>query len=192
MAVAPEGEKILIHVSNFRKVKRVGDVIKTFKRVHKAIPSKLLLVGDGPERQNAERLCREIGLCSEIRFLGKQDAIEELMNIADLFVLPSESESFGLAALEAMACKVPVISSNTGGIPEVNEHGVTGFLSNIGDVDDMAKNAIHILENEERLAQFRENAYAAARKFDIANILPLYEQYYEDVFKRSVYATQDA
>ncbi|MBP7821674.1 MAG: N-acetyl-alpha-D-glucosaminyl L-malate synthase BshA [Saprospiraceae bacterium] len=182
-AIAPDNEKIIIHTSNFRKVKRVEDVIMVFKKIIEVIPSKLLLIGDGPERRNAEELCREIGLCSEIRFLGKQDAIEDLLSIADLFLIPSESESFGLAALEAMACQVPVISSNTGGLPEVNINGVTGFLSEVGNVDEMAENALYILEDEERLSQFRANALAHAREFDIDNILPLYENYYKHIIE---------
>lgn len=180
-AIAPNGERILTHISNFRKLKRVDDVIHVFHKVNKEIPSKLLLIGDGPERQNMEDLCRNLGLCEDIRFLGKQDAVEELLAVSDLFVMPSESESFGLAALEAMACQVPVISSNAGGLPEVNEHGVTGFLSEIGDVSGMANNAIAILQNEKGLAEFRENALAQAKRFDIQNILPQYESYYEEV-----------
>ena len=185
-AVAPNGERVLVHTSNFRKVKRVDDVIRVFKRVNEVIPSKLLLVGDGPERHNLEELCRSLSLCDEIRFLGKQDAVEELLAISDLFLMPSERESFGLAALEAMACEVPVVSSNTGGIPEVNFHGKTGFLSNVGDVDDMARNALTILQNDDTLARFRQNALDQARRFDIKNILPEYEAYYEHVLKTSV------
>jgi len=145
------------------------------------------LIGDGPERRNLEELCRQIGLCDEIRFLGKQDAVEELLAVADLFLIPSESESFGLAALEAMACEVPVISSNTGGLPEVNIQGETGFLSDVGDVEEMAKNSIRILSDDTMLAEFRANALAQAKRFDIANILPHYERYYEDVIRTSVY-----
>ncbi len=184
--IAPDGERILVHTSNFRKVKRVEDVIQIFARVHEKVPSKLLMIGDGPERQNAERLCREIGLCDEVRFLGKQDAIEELLAIADLFIMPSENESFGLAALEAMACEVPVISSNGGGLPEVNEHGVTGFLSNPGAVDEMAGYAIKLLSDEEMLQKFKKNALAQAKRFDLHNILPEYEQYYEEVLEQSL------
>jgi len=180
-AIAPNGERILAHVSNFRKVKRVQDVIHVFKKVYEKIPSKLLLIGDGPERHNLEQLCREIGLCHEIRFLGKQDAVEELLAIADVFVLPSANESFGLAALEAMACEVPVVSSNAGGIPEVNIHGKTGYLSGIGDVEDMAANVIKILKDEETLQQFRKNALEQAEKFDLQHILPHYENYYEEI-----------
>ncbi len=190
-AIAPDGERILLHVSNFRKVKRVEDVIYVFQKVHEKLPSKLLLIGDGPERHNMEELCRKLNLCSEIRFLGKQDAIEELLAISDLFVMPSESESFGLAALEAMACEVPVVSSNAGGLPEVNIHGKTGLLSNVGDVEQMAKNALTILSNEETLQKFRANALEQAKRFDIKNILPLYEAYYEEVLKTAVYTTSE-
>ena len=186
-AIAPNGERILVHISNFRKVKHVEDVLYIFQKVHERLPSKLLLVGDGPERYNLEGLCRKLGLCEETRFLGKQDAVEELLAIADLFIMPSGSESFGLAALEAMACEVPVISSDVGGLPEVNIHGKTGFLSKVGDVEEMAKNAIHILENEDVLQAFRANALEQARRFDIHNILPDYEAYYEEVVKMAVY-----
>jgi L-malate glycosyltransferase len=186
-AIAPNGEKILAHTSNFRKVKRVDDVIHIFKKVYDKIPSKLLLIGDGPERRNMEDLCRKIGLCDEIRFLGKQDAVEELLAISDLFLMPSGSESFGLAALEAMACEVPVISSNVGGLPELNLDGKTGFLSNLGNVNEMAKNAISLLENEDMLNRFRHNALKQAKRFDISNILPEYEKYYEYILKESVY-----
>lgn len=186
-AIAPDGERILIHVSNFRKVKRVEDTVLIFKKVHEQLPSKLLLIGDGPERRNAEELCRELGLWNDTRFLGKQDAIEELMAVADVFLLPSENESFGLAALEAMACEVPVISSNAGGIPEVNIHGETGFLSDVGNVEEMAANAVYILSHEEVLAKFRENALAQAKRHDISIILPQYEAYYEEILKTAVY-----
>lgn len=187
-AIAPDGEKVLIHVSNFRKVKRVTDVIHVFKEVYKQMPCKLLLVGDGPERGNAERLCREVGLCHEVRFLGKQDAVEELLAISDVFVLPSGSESFGLAALEAMACEVPVISSNIGGLPEINIHGETGFLSDVGDIEDMARNTLKILKNQESLNYFRKNALEQAKRFDLDNILPQYESYYQHVIDTTVYS----
>ncbi|MBL7799347.1 MAG: N-acetyl-alpha-D-glucosaminyl L-malate synthase BshA [Chitinophagales bacterium] len=180
-AIAPQGEKILIHVSNFRKVKRVEDVVQMFDLLIKKIPAKLLLVGDGPERMSIEMLCRNLGNCEHVRFLGKQEAVEDLLAIADLFVLPSESESFGLAALEAMACEVPVISSNAGGIAEVNIQGETGFMSNVGDYEDMAKNALYILEDAERLLQFKQNALAQAKRFDLDIILPRYERYYDQV-----------
>jgi L-malate glycosyltransferase len=184
--IAPNGEKILVHTSNFRKVKRVEDVIFTFKKVYEKIPCKLLLIGDGPERQYMEELCRQIGLCDEIRFLGKQDAVEELLAIADLFIIPSGNESFGLSALEAMACEVPVISSNVGGLPEVNIHGETGFLCDVGDIESMAKYAIMLLSDEELLEKFRKNALAQAQRFDIDNILPHYEAYYQEVLDRAV------
>jgi N-acetyl-alpha-D-glucosaminyl L-malate synthase BshA len=145
----------------------------------------LLLIGDGPERSNAESYSRSLGLGDQIRFLGKQDAVEELLAVADLFLLTSEKESFGLAALEAMACEVPVISTNAGGIPEVNIHGVTGFVSEIGDINDMAKNALTILSSEETLTTFRMQALAQAKRFDIDNILPIYEEYYEEIIKAS-------
>jgi N-acetyl-alpha-D-glucosaminyl L-malate synthase BshA len=179
--IAPNGEKILMHVSNFRPVKRVEDVIYVFKQVRDKMNCKLLLIGDGPERNNVENICRNIGYCDDIRFLGKQDAIEELLAIADVFILPSEKESFGLAALEAMACEVPVISSNTGGLAEINIQGKTGFLSDVGDVDDMARNVLKILADEATHNAFRKAALAQARKFEIKNILPMYEAYYDRV-----------
>jgi len=184
-AIAPGDERILVHTSNFRKVKRTTDVIQIFKKVQEKIPSKLLMVGDGPERTHAEKLSRELGVDKDIRFLGKQDAIEEILSVSDLFIIPSGSESFGLAALEAMACKVPVISSNTGGLPELNIDGVTGYLSDVGDVDAMATNAIHILEDSARLEQFKEAALKRAKDFQLANIMPLYEQYYQEVISGS-------
>lgn len=183
-AIAPSGEKILVHTSNFRKVKRTEDVIKIFAQVVKTIPSKLLMVGDGEERSACEQLCRDLDVCDNVRFLGKQEAIEEILSVSDLFLMPSQSESFGLAALEAMACKVPVISSNAGGLPELNVEGVTGFLKDVGDVDGMAERAIYILEDQQRLNQFKENALARAKEFDLAKILPLYENYYVDVIEK--------
>ncbi|HAS42278.1 MAG TPA: N-acetyl-alpha-D-glucosaminyl L-malate synthase BshA [Microscillaceae bacterium] len=182
-AICPNGEKLLVHTSNFRKVKRIQDVLHTFSRVVKEMPAKLLLVGDGPERSNMEALCRELGTCEDVSFLGKIDAVEEVLSVADLFLMPSEKESFGLAALEAMACEVPVISSNAGGIPEVNIDGKTGFISNVGDVDSMAKNALHILQ-EENLPTFKKNALARAKEFDLTHILPLYENYYQKVLDK--------
>lgn len=190
-AIAPNGERILLHTSNFRKVKRVEDVIQVFKRVHQRLPSKLLLIGDGPERTHMEELCRQLDLCHEVRFLGKQDAIEELLAISDLFIMPSESESFGLAALEAMACEVPVISSDVGGLPELNVHGKTGYLSHVGDVDGMARHAIDILSDEAVLQEFRKNALARAHLFDINIILPQYEAYYEEILNTAVYAHEE-
>lgn len=179
-------EKILIHVSNFRKVKRVDDVLRIFDIVRKQIPCKLILVGDGPERPAIDKLCRELNTCSDIISVGKIANPKEVLSIADLFILPSETESFGLSALEAMTMKVPVISSNTGGIPEVNIHGKTGYMSKVGDYEDMAKNAIALLSNEEKLAQFKENAFEQAKKFDIHNILPQYEKLYEEVIKAGI------
>jgi N-acetyl-alpha-D-glucosaminyl L-malate synthase BshA len=183
-AIAPNGEKILIHTSNFRKVKRSQDVVQVFKKVHDEIPSKLLLVGDGPERQHLESLCRELELNDAVRFLGKQEAVEELLAVSDIFLMPSEYESFGLAALEAMACEVPVISTNTGGIPEINIHGETGFMSNVGDVDDMAKNCLLLLKDENMLHKFRAQAFIQAQRFDLKNIVPIYESYYEEVIQK--------
>ncbi|MES2425675.1 MAG: N-acetyl-alpha-D-glucosaminyl L-malate synthase BshA [Bacteroidota bacterium] len=184
-AIAPDGEKILIHTSNFRKVKRTEDVVKIFAKIREKIPSKLLMVGDGGERSDCEQLCRDLGVGDDTRFLGKQDAIEEILSVSDLFLMPSQSESFGLAALEAMACKVPVISSNAGGLPELNIDGVTGFLKDIGDIQGMADKAIYILEDETRLATFKENALARAKEFDLARILPIYENYYIEVIEKS-------
>jgi N-acetyl-alpha-D-glucosaminyl L-malate synthase BshA len=179
--VANDDEKILIHISNFRKVKRVEDVARMFELVLKKIPAKLLMVGDGPERHKAEELTRSLGVCAHVKFIGKQEAVEDLLSISDLFVLPSQTESFGLAALEAMACEVPVISSNSGGIPEINIQGKTGFLSPVGDYEDMAKNAIYILENEERMMQFKKNAFEKAQEFHIDKILPMYENFYYEM-----------
>lgn len=181
-AICPEDEKLLVHTSNFRKVKRVGDVIRVFHNLRKEMPAKLLLVGDGPERTNIEQLCRELGTCDDIRFLGKLEAVEEVLSVADLFIMPSEKESFGLAALEAMACEVPVISTNTGGLPELNVHGVTGFMSNVGDIDDMTQNALKILD-EKNLNTFKANALKRAKEFDISKVMPLYEQLYERVLQ---------
>jgi len=158
-AIAPDGEKILVHTSNFRKVKRVEDVIKVFAEVKKKIPAKLLLIGDGPQRQNLEVLCREMNLCDEIRFLGKQNAVEELLSLADLFIIPSENESFGLAALEAMACEVPVISSDVGGLPEVNLSGKTGYTCKLGDIKEMTEATLKILTDEKLHSTMKENAY---------------------------------
>jgi N-acetyl-alpha-D-glucosaminyl L-malate synthase BshA len=184
-AIAPNNERILVHTSNFRKVKRTADVIRTFQKVQHVIPSKLLMVGDGPERAYDEQLCRSLDICEHVRFLGKQDAIEEILSVSDLFLMPSESESFGLAALEAMACKVPAITSNAGGLPELNIDGYCGYMSNVGDVDNMAKNAIKILEDDAVLEQFKENAYKRAKDFDLVKILPDYIAYYNKVIEES-------
>jgi len=183
-AICPNGEKLIVHTSNFRPVKRVEDVVQIFSIIRNTINAKLLLVGDGPERINVEALCRELKITDDVRFLGKLDAVEEVLSLADLFLLPSEKESFGLAALEAMACEVPVISSNTGGIPEINIQGVTGFLSNVGNVEDMAKNALYVLD-EKHHKQFRKNALARAKQFDLKNILPMYENYYIEIIEKS-------
>lgn len=179
--MAPNNERIIVHTSNFRKVKRVEDVVRIFDIIQKEIPAKLLLIGDGPERSNIEKVCRELGVCNKVTFLGKQEAIEEILSICDLFILPSESESFGLSALEAMACEVPVISTNTGGLPEVNIHGVTGFLSNIGDYQDMAANSLILLQNDTLLVQFRKNALEQAKNFDLDRILNQYLEVYEEM-----------
>lgn len=180
-AIAPQNEKILVHTSNFRKVKRVEDVVKVFELVQTKIPAKLLLIGDGPERSHIEKVCRDLGVCNKVTFLGKQEAIEEILSICDLFILPSERESFGLSALEAMACEVPVISSNAGGLPEVIENGVNGFLSDVGDVEDMAKNALYILEDEQRFTTFRKNSLEKAKEFDLNKIIKDYISLYQSV-----------
>lgn len=185
MAIAPNNERILIHTSNFRKVKRTADVIRTFQKIQEVIPSKLLMVGDGPERSSDEQLCRSLNIGEHVRFLGKQDAIEEILSVSDLFIMPSESESFGLAALEAMACKVPAITSNAGGLPELNINGYCGHMSNVGDIEDMAKNAIKILKDDVVLEQFKENAYKRAKDFDLVKILPDYIDYYTRVIEES-------
>jgi len=177
--ISPNNEKILLHASNFRKVKRVDDVVKVFVKVNEKIPSKLLFVGDGPERTAIERLCREYGAHNDIRFLGRQEQMEDILAISDLFLLTSEYESFGLAALEAMAAEVPVISTNAGGLPEINVNGYSGFLSPVGDIDDMANNALTILSDESSLKQFKMNALQQAKKFDINNIVPEYEELYK-------------
>lgn len=186
-AISTQGEKLLVHTSNFRKVKRVDDVVKAFAIISKHVSSKLLLVGDGPERHHIEMLCREMDLCNKVIFLGKQDPVEEILSVCDLFMMPSETESFGLAALEAMACEVPVISSNAGGIPELNVDGVTGYLCNVGDVESMAKHAVEILSDETKLAQFKSNAKKRALEFHINNIVPQYEAIYERVTALAVH-----
>jgi N-acetyl-alpha-D-glucosaminyl L-malate synthase BshA len=177
---ASDGERIVCHISNFRKVKRVDDVVRVFALLNKAIPSKLILVGDGPERYLCERLCREFNLCDKVIFLGKVRDTTHVLEIADVFLLPSETESFGLAALEAMAVGVPVISSNTGGIPEVNIHGYSGYLSNVGEVEDMAKNMIHLL-HPDNLPTFKINAKERSKEFSLEKILPLYEEIYRNL-----------
>ena len=183
MMACPD-EKIITHISNFRPVKRINDIINVFYNIQKEIPAKLMMVGDGPEKEPAERLCEKLGIENKVIFFGKSREIDKILCFSDLFLLPSESESFGLAALEAMACAVPVISSNTGGIPEVNKHGVSGFLSNVGDVEDMTKNALYILQNEDVLKTFKTNARIEANKFDIHNIVPFYEAIYKTVLNK--------
>ncbi len=182
MAICPNGEKLLVHTSNFRKVKRVEDVLAVFEGVRKQIPAKLLLVGDGPERARMEQICRDMNASGDVRFLGKLDVVEEVLSVSDLFIMPSETESFGLAALEAMACEVPLISTNTGGLPEVNIQGKTGFLSNVGDVADMVKNALYILDDK-HLPEFKKNALKRAKDFEGEAILPQYIDYYEYCLK---------
>jgi N-acetyl-alpha-D-glucosaminyl L-malate synthase BshA len=179
--LAPQGERILAHVSNFRKVKRVEDVVKIFALVKEKIPAKLLMIGDGPERQHAEDLCRTLHIDHDARFLGKQENINEIFSITDLFLLPSETESFGLSALEAMACGVPVISSNAGGLNEINIEGITGYLSPVGDVEHMAQNALHILGNESTLQTFKKEALKQAKMFEKKDIIPIYESLYAQV-----------
>lgn len=187
-AIAPNNERILIHTSNFRKVKRTADVIKMFQKVQERLPSKLLMVGDGPERSANEQLCRELNICENVRFLGKQDAVEEILSVSDLFIMPSESESFGLAALEAMACKVPVITSNAGGLPELNVDDFCGYMCEVGDIDDMANKAITILSNQDVLSYFKENALTRAKDFDLKKILPMYVDYYNEILQKSLVA----
>ena len=182
-AICPHGEALIVHISNFRKVKRVGDVVRIFANIHKQMPAKLLMIGDGPERPKVETLCRQMNISDDVRFLGKLEAVEEVLSVADLFLMPSEKESFGLAALEAMACEVPVISTNTGGLPELNVHGVTGFLSTVGDIEDMSNKALFVLDKD-NLPKFKENALKRAKEFDISRILPLYESYYQQVMDK--------
>ncbi|QXP52426.1 MULTISPECIES: N-acetyl-alpha-D-glucosaminyl L-malate synthase BshA [unclassified Cellulophaga] len=177
--MAKEDESIITHISNFRKVKRIPDVIKIFNKVQKEIPAKLLMVGEGPEKEKAELLCEELGISDKVIFLGNSNQIDKILCFSDLFLLPSETESFGLAALEAMINKTPVVSSNAGGIPEVNIQGVTGYLSDVGDIAEMAENALKILRDPAILSQFKDSAVSNAHKFDIKKILPLYEAAYE-------------
>jgi N-acetyl-alpha-D-glucosaminyl L-malate synthase BshA len=179
------GEKILVHTSNFRQLKRVDDVIRIFKKVHDKVPSKLLLIGDGPERSNCEYLAKDLGIHEDVVFFGNQESFVEILSIADLFLMPSQSESFGLSALEAMACAVPVISSNAGGLPELNLHGETGYIAEIGDVDKMADYALQLLEDPTRYRIFSENALErATTMFSSEKVIPEYEKYYEEVLKK--------
>jgi N-acetyl-alpha-D-glucosaminyl L-malate synthase BshA len=179
--VAPNGEKIIMHASNFRKLKRVKDVVEIYLRIASEMPAKLLLIGDGPERPELEAYTRSSIYYNDIKFLGKQEQIEDILPIADLFLLPSEYESFGLSALEAMAAEVPVISTNAGGLPEININGFSGFMSNVGDVEDMGKKAIAILSDPLKHQQFKANAFVQAKRFGINSVVPQYEALYERV-----------
>lgn len=182
--MATEDEKIITHISNMREVKRIPDVIKVFYNIQKEIPAKLMMVGEGPEREPAERLCEELGIADKVVFFGNSNEIDRILCFSDLFLLPSKTESFGLSALEAMASGVPVISSNTGGIPEVNKEGFSGFLSEVGDVEDMSKNAIYILKVESRFKAFKKNAKSQAKTFDIHQIVPKYEAIYQETLNK--------
>ncbi|NNK18980.1 MAG: N-acetyl-alpha-D-glucosaminyl L-malate synthase BshA [Maribacter sp.] len=187
--MAEDHERIITHISNFRAVKHIPDVIHIFNKIQQQIPAKLVMVGEGPEKENAEFLCEQLGIMDKVHFLGNSNEIDRILCFSDLFLLPSKSESFGLAALEAMINRVPVISSNAGGIPEVNIHGVTGFLSDVHDVDEMASNAMKILGDDETLDKFKENAAKVAEKFDILNILPLYETIYLKAYNTRLKST---
>lgn len=182
--MATEDEKIVTHISNMREVKRIPDVIKVFYNIQKEIPAKLMMVGEGPEREPAERLCEELGIAEKVVFFGNSNEIDRILCFSDLFLLPSKTESFGLSALEAMASGVPVISSNTGGIPEVNKEGFSGFLSDVGDVEDMSKKALYILKDEDKLKEFKQNAKAQAKTFDIHQIVPKYEAIYQETLNK--------
>ena len=184
--MANANEKIITHISNFRKVKRIPDVIEIFYKIQQQIPSKLMMVGDGPEKEIAENLCNELGISDKVIFFGNSNEIDKILSYTDLFLLPSETESFGLAALEAMAWGVPVISSNSGGLPEVNFEGVSGYLSDVGNTDEMAQNAIKILKDDTILNKFKENALAVAKQFDIKNIVPLYEEVYKAALNKNI------
>ncbi|QBZ98617.1 N-acetyl-alpha-D-glucosaminyl L-malate synthase BshA [Flavobacterium sangjuense] len=183
--MAKKEERIVTHISNFRRVKRIPDIIKIFYKIQQKIPAKLMMVGDGPEKSRAEQLCKELGIQDKVIFFGNSNEIDQILSYSDLFLLPSETESFGLAALEAMAWSVPVISSNSGGLPEVNFDGVSGYLSNVGDIDGMAENALKILSDDTTLAKFRESSLSVAQQFDIKNILPLYEELYHKAINNS-------
>ena len=182
--MATEKERIITHISNFRKVKRIPDVIKIFYKIQQQIPAKLMMVGDGPEKEKAEYLCQELGILDKVIFFGNSNEIDMILSYTDLFLLPSETESFGLAALEAMAWSVPVISSNSGGLSEVNFEGISGYLSDVGNIDEMFENALRILKNDSVLAEFKKNALSVAKQFDIKNILPLYEDLYQKAINK--------
>jgi N-acetyl-alpha-D-glucosaminyl L-malate synthase BshA len=181
--MATETQKIVTHISNFRKVKRIPDVIRIFNEIQKVMPAKLMMVGDGPEKGPAEALCEELGIADKVIFFGNSNEIGKILCFSDLFLLPSETESFGLAALEAMASGVPVISSNTGGLPEVNKEGYSGYLGNVGDIEGMAQKAISILSDDKVLLEFKENALKVAQEFDIQNVMPMYERVYRKALK---------
>lgn len=183
--MATADQKIITHISNFRKVKRIPDVIEVFYKIQQQLDVKLMMVGDGPEKEKAEIRCEELGITSKVIFFGNSNEVDRILSYSDLFLLPSETESFGLAALEAMAWSVPVISSNSGGLSEVNFEGVSGYLSDVGDTDDMAQKAISILEDDDNLCLFKKNALEVAKKFDIKYILPLYESLYERALQKS-------
>jgi len=182
--MAPDNQKIITHISNFREVKRIPDVIKIFNGIQKKIPARLMMVGDGPEKAAAEKQVEDLGLSDKVVFFGNSHEINEILCFSDLFLLPSETESFGLAALEAMAVGVPVISTNAGGLPEVNRDGYSGYMGNVGDTDDMAAKAISILSDEVKLAEFKQNALKVAQEFDIQKVIPLYEQIYRRALKQ--------
>lgn len=182
--MANENERIITHISNFRKVKRIPDIIRIFFKIQQAIPAKLMMVGDGPEKEKAEILCQELGIQDKVIFFGNSNEIDKILSYTDLFLLPSETESFGLAALEAMAWSVPVISSKSGGLPEVNFDGISGYLSEVGNTDEMGENAIKILKDDGVLAEFKKNALSVAKQFDIKNILPLYEDLYQKAINK--------
>lgn len=184
--MAKPEERIITHISNFRRVKRIPDVVKIFFKIQQQLPAKLMMVGDGPEKAAAEQMCVDLGIQDKVIFFGNSNEIDQILSYSDLFLLPSETESFGLAALEAMAWSVPVISSNSGGLPEVNFDGQSGFLSDVGDVESMSKNALHILSNNETLSTFKSNALTVAKRFDILNILPLYEELYEKALSETI------
>ena len=184
--MASEDERIITHISNFRPVKRITDIIQVFYNIQKEMPAKLMMVGEGPEKEPAEMLCEKLGISDKVIFFGNSHEIDKILCFSDLFLLPSETESFGLAALEAMASGVPVISSNTGGIPEVNKHGVSGYLSDVGDIEDMTNNAIYILKDPERLKQFKAKAKEESKLFDIHEIVPYYESIYEKALSNCI------
>ncbi|KAA3596117.1 MAG: N-acetyl-alpha-D-glucosaminyl L-malate synthase BshA [Calditrichaeota bacterium] len=180
-SMAEKNEIVLSHISNFRPVKRVQDIILAFAKIHEKVPIQLLMIGDGPERSKCEELCRELKVCHKVKFLGKQESIRDLLSISDIFIMPSDSESFGLAALEAMACGVPVVSSNAGGLPEVNLHGETGFTAEVGDVDALAERILSLAKDDGLRQKFSVNALERAKYFSVDRVIPLYEQFYENI-----------